>query len=373
MRHQSRTIKNRIIMKHTKIISSFAALLFAMLCSVNAFAQDVKLSVEKCYLNPGNTATVTVKLKSDVVIGTLSTTINLPEGLSFVKKEGSDLLQCSATELSSTADAKAELYMKGNEHSASIDVTRRPAFEKFDGDFFTFDVNVDKDLAVLDKISFSKISAVYTHKNEETGKYDVDEYSQDDFAANVYNESRLMTPSVEPFTIGASQTKTVSLCLANTDAISALSFKMEVPEGLTVSSYEVDETRLPHHSVTTSKKGTIYVMADGSSSDVDFVGNEGAILTFNVTASKDFGNDTELKFYDISGATKSVNGKVDNYYAKDFTVKVTFDKTTGITSVDSFSEAADGIYQLNGVRTDKLQRGVNIVVKNGKAVKVVKK
>ena len=50
-------------------------------------------------------------------------------------------------------------------------------------------------------------------------------------------------------------------------------------------------------------------------------------------------------------------------------------KSGGINGInaDEFGEGADGIYQLNGVRTDKLQRGVNIVVKNGKAVKVVKK
>lgn len=45
----------------------------------------------------------------------------------------------------------------------------------------------------------------------------------------------------------------------------------------------------------------------------------------------------------------------------------------GIENVKNNAVALDGIYTLNGVRTAKLQRGLNIVVRNGKAMKVIVK
>ena len=46
---------------------------------------------------------------------------------------------------------------------------------------------------------------------------------------------------------------------------------------------------------------------------------------------------------------------------------------TGINGVTADELGADAVYQLNGVRTDQMKQGVNIVVKNGKAIKVLKK
>ena len=48
-------------------------------------------------------------------------------------------------------------------------------------------------------------------------------------------------------------------------------------------------------------------------------------------------------------------------------------EVTGINGVTADELGADAVYQLNGVRTDQMKQGVNIVVKNGKAIKVLKK
>lgn len=45
----------------------------------------------------------------------------------------------------------------------------------------------------------------------------------------------------------------------------------------------------------------------------------------------------------------------------------------GISDVKAGSTAPDGIYSLSGVRTNKLQRGLNIVISNGKAQKILVK
>ncbi len=56
-------------------------------------------------------------------------------------------------------------------------------------------------------------------------------------------------------------------------------------------------------------------------------------------------------------------------------VKVVKDGTaTGINGTESdFAAKADGIYTVSGLKVNKLVKGVNIVVKDGKATKVVKK
>ena len=46
---------------------------------------------------------------------------------------------------------------------------------------------------------------------------------------------------------------------------------------------------------------------------------------------------------------------------------------TGINEIATDKVAVDGIYTINGVRTNKLQRGLNIVVRNGKAMKIMVK
>lgn len=46
---------------------------------------------------------------------------------------------------------------------------------------------------------------------------------------------------------------------------------------------------------------------------------------------------------------------------------------TGINEIATETLAVDGIYTVNGVRTNKLQRGLNVVVRNGKAMKIMVK
>jgi hypothetical protein len=41
--------------------------------------------------------------------------------------------------------------------------------------------------------------------------------------------------------------------------------------------------------------------------------------------------------------------------------------------VETVKQVADGIYTLTGVKANQLQRGLNIVVRNGKALKIMVK
>ena len=46
---------------------------------------------------------------------------------------------------------------------------------------------------------------------------------------------------------------------------------------------------------------------------------------------------------------------------------------TGIQNVETVKQVADGVYTLTGVKANQLQRGLNIVVRNGKALKIMVK
>ena len=108
---------------------------------------------------------------------------------------------------------------------------------------------------------------------------------------------------------------------------------------------------------------------------MDFKCTSGSIISFDVIADNTFNGDATIKFYDFLATTKAIDGKVDQYYAKDLTVKVTKGGTsTGINGIESdFAAKADGIYTVSGLKVNKFVKGINIVVKDGKATKVVKK
>ena len=62
------------------------------------------------------------------------------------------------------------------------------------------------------------------------------------------------------------------------------------------------------------------------------------------------------------------------FYSPDVLINVTNTLTSGINNAaEGRYSDADAIYSINGVRTKSLQRGVNIVKKDGKTIKVVKK
>lgn len=365
-------------MKNIRLMSSVLGLLLAFFMSVGAYAQDIKLSVDKVYLKPGNTATITVKIDNKVTFGAMKTTINLPEGLSFVASktydDGTFDLTYGKTEISKKARF---IFSSSKKSIATLSLVKSDDFAPCQGDFFTFDVDVDNSLAACNKITFNEISATFTDTSIES--WPQTRYFLEPFSVNAYNEGLLFTPSVKDFAIKAGETKKVEFALDydNYD-LQGLEFNILLPEGLSINkdSYTPSTTRIPNHFITVKKSGRIGIQPDGSGKEYNIQGRTGMLFTFDVTASKEYNAEkSTITFYDFEAVTKSVNGKVDLYYAKDINVGVELGNATGINgiNVDEFGEGADGIYQLNGVRTDKLQRGVNIVVKNGKAVKVVKK
>ena len=70
-------------------------------------------------------------------------------------------------------------------------------------------------------------------------------------------------------------------------------------------------------------------------------------------------------WYSVGGWTLTRTAKGDD---GDWTGPI-----TGIQNVETVKQVADGIYTLTGVKANQLQRGLNIVVRNGKALKIMVK
>lgn len=363
-------------MKNIRLMS-LATMLIALFMSAGAFAQDVNLSVvDKYYLQPGDTAKIAVKIDSKVAFGTLTTKIKLPEGLSFVKlgeadKNGAFNFAFSTDSITNKGPVTV-LFGGVNDSEASLTVNKSNDFKAGKGNFISFDVAVTKNfVATAGDITFDDVNA-YRY---DVATDDMNTWKQDGFAVKVYNEAELFTPSLASFTIKAGETKSVGFNFKYTKDVAGMSFYVELPEGLTIDedSYVMSTDRIPNHTYGIRPDGKVLIYPNGKSPEYNFIGTEGTLFTFDLTADKNF-KEGDIKFYNLEANSESIDGKMQFYYAKDFSVHVKEGVETGINGIEKIGEgAADGIYQLNGVRTDKMQRGVNIVVKDGKAIKVVKK
>ena len=101
------------------------------------------------------------------------------------------------------------------------------------------------------------------------------------------------------------------------------------------------------------------------------------MLTFDVTADESLAESAQILVKDIMScamADPKPETPIVPFYSPDVLINVTNTLTSGINNAaEGRYSDADAIYSINGVRTKSLQRGVNIVKKDGKTIKVVKK
>lgn len=352
-------------MKHMRLLKSLLVILVAIFGVNMAMAQELSFSVDKQFLTPGDKATITVNMTNTVTLTSFGGTIVLPEGLSFVQEDGSDEYVCSSI----NPDCDAVLAPSTNPQKAGFMVLNTEKQKPSSGAFFTFDVNVDANFASHTTILFSDLLGSIVTTNSDGVEEQV-VLTDEDFNADVYNENNLVLPKVENINIAVGETKTVEFIL-DYNFLSCVEYRVAFPVGLTVSNYKVSSERAPEHRIK-SEDDYIAVYPKFNAKNYSFLGETGAIITFDVTATEELADDSEISFRNFLATTDT--DPVQEYYCPDFTVKVTKGITTGINNIESeFAAKADGIYTISGVKVDKLVKGVNIVVKDGKATKIVKK
>ena len=361
-----------MIVLHTNMLKGLSALAL-LLVSGAASAQTMKFSADKVFITPGEKATVSLKLENDVDVKSFSGTITLPEGLSFVIDNVDDAgiadYVCEVGE----RYADAEYVFSGRDGQTGNFLVAGTAPSQGEGDVvFSFDVQADENLVATGDIVFSALK----------GAYKFESYAQDDFVSPYYSNDFVITPVFGDLSIAPGETKTISMELNSAEPLVSYECLINMPEGLTIDMASFATTdRTVNHKVLKGVRdnGDIFVglSAKLTAEDNKFIGEEGAVLTFDVTADESLAESAQILVKDImtcAQADLQPETPVVSFYSPDVLINVTNTSTSGINNAaEGRYSDADAIYSINGVRTKSLQRGVNIVKKDGKTIKVVKK
>lgn len=112
--------------------------------------------------------------------------------------------------------------------------------------------------------------------------------------------------SLDGFYVYPGETKTISVTLANTLPVQSLSFEMLLPEGLTVSNFQKTDREPENYSInetTNTTTGAHFILNVTTDSNESIAAGEGAIITFDVTATEDFEyENAQIVISDIKGA-----------------------------------------------------------------------
>lgn len=165
----------------------------------------------------------------------------------------------------------------------------------------------------------------------------------------------------------------VPVCMKNSDEITAISFVLQLPEGLALAKNKkdkyyatVDEDRMDDHQVAFTDAAGGYQMISVYSLNVEsFYENDGAIVYVPVAiANPDADATFEVTLKNISIATPAGVSVADTDVAT-FTLIV--GEGTGINGINAADSKAP-IYNVAGQRVSKAQKGV--FIQNGKKVAV---
>lgn len=346
------------IMKQTKLYNCLFVLAMLLMASASAVAQEFTLKTVT-FLKPGEKATVAVGLKNSTDVNALQARISLPEGLTFVEN-ASNATRFNISKTERSQGMTIALKKVNEKTAAMVCFSSTTPIAAGEGDVFTFEVNVAADYSGSKKLVLSDTQIAVPGQDVIYGE---------NVASKVVDSENKVIVAGTAQPVKVDEEQTVALTLSFPKAIMrGCAFNVELPAGVTIVENSAKVGALGANHKINLKNGLFTInFLDFSVSDA-FSANEGELCTFNIKADETFVEGSEIKFKNF----KTWAGH-DEYYAEDFAIKLTKGEVTGINGVTADELGADAVYQLNGVRTDQMKQGVNIVVKNGKAIKVLKK
>ena len=178
---------------------------------------------------------------------------------------------------------------------------------------------------------------------------------------------------VNPITVDKGTEKVeIPVCLKNSDEITAISFILQLPEGLALAKNKkgkyyatVDEDRMEDHQVAFTDAGENQMISVYSLNVETFYENDGPVVYVPVTIADPNTDATfEVTLKNISAATPAGVSVAD---AETATFTLTVGEGTGINSINAADSKAP-IFNVAGQRVSKAQKGV--FIQNGKKVAV---
>lgn len=243
------------------------------------------------------------------------------------------------------------------------------------GRFYLYgDVNTDEAVDVVDVVDIARFvvttpSVKFREKLADLNKDNTvniaDAVTLVNHIAGDQNFARA-TASSEPFNYDqcqlqllSTQANALSFCLDGDADFTAFQFEVELPQGVDITDMRINGQRKDGHQLLYSKLAeNRYRVAALSLSNAVFKGNEGELLNISIDGLPT----DEISVDNILFVTKNGTSITFNGLSLSGTV-------TGIANIDA-NEGNNTIFDLQGRKLSKVQRGINIV--NGRKVFVNK-
>ena len=232
------------------------------------------------------------------------------------------------------------------------------------GRFYLFgDVNTDEEVDVVDVVDIARFVVATPSANFREKLADLNK----DLTVNIADAVVLvnhiagdqefaMAPSVASYDYNqcklqllSNGTNTLSLCLNGDADFTAFQFDVELPENTEISAIKINGQRMSGHQLLYNKVGdNCYRVAALSLANAVFKGREGELLNISVDGPATNG----ISIHGIHFVTKAA-------------IDVTLDdishcETTGIDNINA-NEDYNEVYDLQGRKLSKAQRGMNII------------
>lgn len=350
-------------------------LLLALSCVTAMAIGKNEVTIKSFKVIPGQETEVEVTMDNEDNISALQFDVYFPEGLSFV--EGSltpdaDRFPSKRTHLWDYR--KRDDLAQGAVRFAVVPRTTDPAKSNIYGNTGTivrFKVKATGDfkdgIIKMNNIIGSDATGSDGHAVE------IDMPSQ---TVPVYSNVGTFTPEAEQLVVNSEESSVLYFHLDNTIEIAGIQLDVTLPEGVTL----VDDPNDGEHITFTDRinenfdagtgvtqTGATRILISSLLGDA-FYGNSGRLFGLNFKCSDEF-KSGDIK---ISGII-STGRHADRHDFDDITIQcMSKEVAAGVDKVNVDTVETSVIYNLQGVKMDKLNKGINIVVKNGKAVKVVK-
>ena len=233
------------------------------------------------------------------------------------------------------------------------------------GRFYLFgDVNTDEEVDVVDVVDIARFVVATPSANFREKLADLNK----DLTVNIADAVVLvnhiagdqdfaMAPSIGSYDYNqcklqllSNGTNTLSLCLSGDAEFTAFQFDMELPENSEITTIKINGQRMSGHQLLYNKVGdNCYRVAVLSLSNAVFKGREGELLNISIDGLAT----DEISIHDIHFVTKT---------AIDFTFEDISHCET-VTSINhvQLDEGNSVIFDLQGRKLSKAQRGVNII------------
>ena len=285
-------------------------LLFVLFAGMTAFAQDARVTVDDVRIKAGGTALVTVNVTNATNYRAVGMLVNLPEGFTFVYDEEEELY-CGPGNVWAKTHAASDSLQHENVLKFIITSMKNAPFKYDEGSLVTFRIKCKNNMSkgvyegTLSTIEFNKINGGPFMPSDVTFKITVVSEGVNSIYAN-------------DATSRVGKRITLPINMVNDDEITAVEFKLTLPEGINLEDATVADRGADHEVSYKLRSGSYKVEVD-SPKGRPFYDYEGAFLELVLKSDNtiDVG-DYVVQISDI--IMYSSDG--ENFTAKDFTVKL---------------------------------------------------